>query len=766
MALPSSAVPLFASPARHEAGARSALRSTAPAPSQQQQPQPQQLSPRARGTGTNAGSSTWTTAELKRRGQPATVERIPQSLLQASKAAGSSAPKQSPHQHHQQRDHQQEHHQHQHEQQEQLSLSRPVQFTHQQRRLFAHPGVVDASSTSSSTTAAPLGRPGSGRRGWTEGRRPQYSQRGVAVGAPASSGPSAPTRSKSSTLQVPLDATSRVTSASARSDMSISLFSDTESPSQSATQQPTRAADTLGRALAHSRHKRLHPPKTPLHEIIKVELGQIVQSAQSRHHLKSGSRPITSEPSVSYVRVATWTPELIQQAIEDQSNEHDVVRQRGVTLTEGVVDATIRPPPQDVMEGLEACLDDRVFLVKFHAAVSWICLRGLDDKPVAILRRTMTKDSGALRWAAARCLASADDNHPTTIDALVEHIARRDSEHHAEAYTLLVQLAHRNPDVIVYATNLLTDDDSKVRRAAVQVLPSLATFLPTDLAHKLVTMMWDDWDTDVRDACFTTLTSAGHTHLVYDSLELRLTSTADRVRCDALRKIGHLGTYPRRIQPHFLNCFRDPYASVRSCAAWAAANLRAISHSIEVALYDLVAKDENAKIRLDGVNALRQLRVNTPRHQGLLVWIVQYEGQPALVEAACQTIIDMDMRANADLRKAVLWRSVNAESAIISDVTQRCREAMEWSEDDDIAREQFEQIRSTLAQLSTKDNILKEITDSPRDPLGLRTLFKPKKQKTTTPTKQAEHDKPSRQSQGQKRTSKKVEFKEQKSQQP
>ena len=373
--------------------------------------------------------------------------------------------------------------------------------------------------------------------------------------------------------------------------------------------------------------------------------------------------------------------------------------------------------------------------------------------------------------------------HSAPLQSLIVH-----STHYTHSFERLCGCS-------TYLTNLLTDDDARIRRSAVALLPQAAAFLPTDIAHKLVTMMWEDWSEDVRASCFATLTAAGHTHLVYDSLELRLTSTSDLTRSNALKKIGwcrfclfgpllpvcavvifrfrtalftarpsiqqnclryhillcvyvcmctrvcvclsgqsicslagQLGTFPRRVQSHFLNCFRDAYPSVRSSAARAAGSLSALPYAVEAALYAAVSKDENAKVRLDAVNgkhtivvmmmvmmvmvtwmslilhlvvclrlcgpglsiALRRLHVDTPKHQGLLVWIVscslsenacqalsgcyntnhtlactrsgtccrqiRYEGQPALVQAACRSVVELGLNANADVRSAVIWR--------------------------------------------------------------------------------------------------------------
>lgn len=64
---------------------------------------------------------------------------------------------------------------------------------------------------------------------------------------------------------------------------------------------------------------------------------------------------------------------------------------------------------------------------------------------------------------------------------------------------------------------------------------------------------------------------------------------------------GHLGSYPRRLHAHIIECFKDPFANVRSCAVHTAAKLRPVPHSMELILYETLAKDESAKIRLDTI---------------------------------------------------------------------------------------------------------------------------------------------------------------------
>ena len=69
--------------------------------------------------------------------------------------------------------------------------------------------------------------------------------------------------------------------------------------------------------------------------------------------------------------------------------------------------------------------------------------------PLPSSQLATAKDSGPLRWAAARCLASAGDSDPHTLDALVDTVARGDDmDDRAEAALAIVSLARKDHDVV------------------------------------------------------------------------------------------------------------------------------------------------------------------------------------------------------------------------------------------------------------------------------------------------------------------------------
>ena len=60
-----------------------------------------------------------------------------------------------------------------------------------------------------------------------------------------------------------------------------------------------------------------------------------------------------------------------------------------------------------------------------------------------------------------------------------------------------------------------------------------------------------------------TVCICSHTQLIHDELCRRLAIEDERIRLDALRKVGALSLMTAQMLPAFLTCFQDPHISVR-----------------------------------------------------------------------------------------------------------------------------------------------------------------------------------------------------------
>ena len=56
--------------------------------------------------------------------------------------------------------------------------------------------------------------------------------------------------------------------------------------------------------------------------------------------------------------------------------------------------------------------------------------------------------------------------------------------------------------------------------------------------------MWNDWHEEVRKAAAQTLGKTGHGRAVHDDLRDRILEGDERIRLEAISKVGHLGRCP------------------------------------------------------------------------------------------------------------------------------------------------------------------------------------------------------------------------------
>ena len=62
-----------------------------------------------------------------------------------------------------------------------------------------------------------------------------------------------------------------------------------------------------------------------------------------------------------------------------------------------------------------------------------------------------------------------------------------------------------------------------------------------DLVNKLTHLMWNDWHAEVRKAAAHTLGKSGHGKDVHDELREKILHGNERMRVEAVQKVGHLG---------------------------------------------------------------------------------------------------------------------------------------------------------------------------------------------------------------------------------
>eukprot|EP00049_Salpingoeca_infusionum_P013905 m.259175 g.259175 ORF g.259175 m.259175 type:complete len:787 (+) comp15550_c0_seq6:333-2693(+) len=441
-----------------------------------------------------------------------------------------------------------------------------------------------------------------------------------------------------------------------------------------------------------------------------------------------------------YSSVTLWNSESTSQVLADQKSANDFDRQRAAVLCLGTVSQAQKLPilPREVAEGLHRALQDRVFKVRFYAAVSLVChyAPAVPKEAQALLLNAIATQKQRVQWIAARCLGSANVADLSVIQVLLENVVNNsDSQVTKEARAMLIKLSAVSDSVVTLITDDLTNDNGVARLMAVQLLPEVSRTVTEDVATKLLFLMWDDWNPDVRDAAFYALGAAGLGHLVHDSMEMRLTSLHERLRCEALKKIGHIGRLTRRLLPAVIGCFEDGYVSVRIHACECVQKLQTLSHPLLDALFGLLESDNSTRAKHAALCALIQHKVRDVRFESQLLWVLKYEQDASIIDKACEAIVACNITNNEDIKQAVLARCSDDDNEAILNTCEQCRLKMGWKPTDSVYDRHLTQIQSALDSMTTRQAVLARIQAEPLDPLGLHELFGPPRQlQSTTPS--------------------------------
>lgn len=143
----------------------------------------------------------------------------------------------------------------------------------------------------------------------------------------------------------------------------------------------------------------------------------------------------------------------------------------------------------------------------------------------------------------------------------------------------------------------LNSEDERLKILACKLLPSLRRNINKDLTEKLIYLMWDDSNKNVRKIAAQTLGKTGKSQKVHDEILNRLKSDTANDRIEALRKIHYLGIMTTKLLPAYLNCFKDDFIQVRELACKSSQKLQLKDDKILATLLELAQYDQIPKIK-------------------------------------------------------------------------------------------------------------------------------------------------------------------------
>ncbi|XP_069771640.1 HEAT repeat-containing protein 4 [Narcine bancroftii] len=299
--------------------------------------------------------------------------------------------------------------------------------------------------------------------------------------------------------------------------------------------------------------------------------------------------------------------------------------------------------------------------VRLAAAICHVTMEQVNGKVREILQDALLHGDVADRWIAAQSLAlTGDDSYPV-VNRIIQHLFEMpDAQAMKQVCDILGPLSEKTSLVHFILATQLKNHDWKDKVLACKVLSCLRGSLNMDLMHKIVYLMWNDWNNKVRQAATQALGALGLGKKVHDELRERLEKGDSRTRIEALSCIGQLGVMTGKLMPSFLDCFKDDFTGVRREACLTAGLLKLKDEKVLDHLLRLMQSDHIWKVKAYAIKALGAIGYVTEELKDLLLWALHYENEPGIRMEICNTIVSLnlqDPKVQAVLRERLLVES-------------------------------------------------------------------------------------------------------------
>lgn len=296
--------------------------------------------------------------------------------------------------------------------------------------------------------------------------------------------------------------------------------------------------------------------------------------------------------------------------------------------------------------------------MRLAAAICHITMERMNETVKEILQDALLHGSEVDSWIAAQSLALHGDVSYPVVHRIIQHLFDKpDAQTMKQVCLILGPLSERTTLVHFTVAGQLNSRNWKKKVLACKVLSCLRGSLNIDLTQKIVNLMWNDWNSNVRRAATQSLGSLGLGKKVHDELRKRLDKGNSRTRIEALSCIGQLGVMTGKLMPSFLNCFQDDFIGVRREACLTAGLLKLKDEKVLGHLLRLMQSDHIWKVRAHAIKALGAIGHVTANLRDLLLWALHYENEPGIRMEACNTIMSLklqDPKVLALLRQQLL----------------------------------------------------------------------------------------------------------------
>ncbi|XP_046557272.1 LOW QUALITY PROTEIN: HEAT repeat-containing protein 4-like [Haliotis rubra] len=374
---------------------------------------------------------------------------------------------------------------------------------------------------------------------------------------------------------------------------------------------------------------------------LNASLMQIIEEWRSKWHL---SGQFADSSPMDLIRdMADIQPHVRLKAVSTvaKAAEYKPPEEAGIQLEYQDKQATTATHlPDEIFVALNYLLEDEHDRVQKAAAITLYSLNHPSDKAECILRDTLQGENGVDRWAAAQCLAHFGVCDSDVVGEIIKQLLdTEDSIKHEQAIMLLSKISYNSTLVHSLVAEQLNSTSWRHKVIACKILPTLHGTINRDITNKLSELMWSDWHNDVRKAAAHCLGKTQHGRDVHDDLKDRIASSNERVRLEAVSRIGQLGIMTAKLLPVFLECFDDPYVSIRVETCITSGNLEIKDDRVLEKLVYLATYDPIWKVKALAIQALGCIgRINDDIKE-CLMWALRYEEQEGVRAEACHSLV-------------------------------------------------------------------------------------------------------------------------------
>ncbi|XP_011838542.1 PREDICTED: HEAT repeat-containing protein 4 [Mandrillus leucophaeus] len=371
-------------------------------------------------------------------------------------------------------------------------------------------------------------------------------------------------------------------------------------------------------------------------------------------------RRMLKEWKTAWALIIEWHHETVENLLRSLGDLHDDVRIQAITTCATAAlerpriatsqrdsDQTIQDLPEVLLPALETALCDKNANVRMAAAICQYAIQSHNPLAQNIMQTALLKGNSVDSWAAAQCLAlEGTATYPVIKRILHQLFTKRNEDTEEQSYILLSHLSEKTTLIHTMLAVELNSCQWKNRIVACQVFSRISGNVCLDMKHKLIQLMWNDWNKEVRRAAAQALGQMSLGKEVHDIIRVKLGQGNSQERVEALSLIGELKLMTAKLLPSFLHCFSDDFTAVRRAACLAAGALQIRDKMVLECLLNLMQRDPYWKIKAFAIRALGQIGQVSPKLTDLLLWAIHYEESPGVRLEACRSILALKLQGD------------------------------------------------------------------------------------------------------------------------